>query len=348
MIIEINWKKKAEQIHTSNNTHILFLIDIVLFICFAQAGRIILGIHTITAEWFKSREDRPYRQVYVRNIPDPWSDEQVLKLFEAQTLGKIKSFNAIDKLDGCPTGDPACPTLSVSRFMYKADRDNVRLNQGPGGQTSFAVYVGNLPNQLTDEQLYQLFCPFGSILSTTVLQKTEEYKYGFVNFEFADDAAKALLHMNGKVIGGKTLQVKPTTKDVTKAVAISQAANSVHENTTAAQMQMESMRQQMDKKVPFGENHTNMDAAEAEMLLTDGKNIKVWKVQYGEEWHEYDMALAGVVESLGVGQQIQIPLADSDYVITRLSATEALQQNLSTGTTRKVIRIMREKKATKK
>ncbi|ETO30447.1 poly(A)-binding protein [Reticulomyxa filosa] len=245
--------------------------------------------------------------------------------------------------------------------MYKMEREKFKLNEKSGGvvQTSFAVYVGNVPNLLTDEQLYQLFSPFGNVLSTTVLQKTEDYKYGFVNFECADDAAKALLHMNGKIIGGKTLQVKPATKDVTKAVAISQAASSAHENTSTvlfcfvlfclsaclffAQYQMETMRQQLGT-TSNEENRVPMDLIDAEATLTDGKNIKVWKVQCGEEWHEYDMSLAGIVEGLIVGQQVQVTLPDSNYGITRLSATEALQQNLSTGTTRKVMRITREKK----
>jgi len=68
-----------------------------------------------------------------------------MQLFEAQTSGKIKSFTvrhspygrwacisfhephhavrAIEKLNGCPTGDLQCPVLSVSRFMYKTERD---------------------------------------------------------------------------------------------------------------------------------------------------------------------------------------------------------------------------------
>ena len=70
----------------------------------------------------------------------------------------------------------------------------------------------------------QLFSPFGVVISSAVVQKTEDYKYGFVNFAQAEDAARALLTMNGKQIGGKTLQVRPANTDQSKALAISAAA----------------------------------------------------------------------------------------------------------------------------
>merc|ERR1712154_392583 len=102
--------------------------------------------------------------------------------------------------------------------------NNININQ------CYSVYVGNVPLQLTDQHMVQLFEPFGAVISAAVVQKTEDYKYGFVNFQKPEDAARALVGMNGKTIGGKTLQVKPANTDMSKAIAISQATNSYNHN----------------------------------------------------------------------------------------------------------------------
>ena len=337
----------------------------------SDKGQLSVNGHLLTAEWFKSREDRAFRQIYVKNIPSSWSDEDLLQLFEAQTLGKIKSFTvkhspygrwacisfhephhavkAIEKLNNCPTGDPQSPTLSVSRFMYKTERDKFKTIKKGDVEQCYSIYVGNVPLQLTDEHMRQLFEPFGAVISAAVVQKTEDYKYGFVNFEQPEDAARALVTMNGKSIGGKTLQVKPANTDMSKAIAITQAADYVSHNAHNAHNAHNThnthhINQQRSR--PTTKNNQPMTVEQAKAILaidqSGGKKEKVWKVQYGEDWHEYDQLLAAIVEQLTIGEQIQITLADSNYIITRIQETEAMQKNCASGTMRKVVRSTRD------
>ena len=324
----------------------------------------------------------------------------------------------------------------------------------------YSVYVGNIPLQLTEEHMVQLFESFGTVINAAVVQKTEDYKYGFVNFEKAQDAASALVTMNGKQIGGKTLQVKPANTDLQRAQEISRHAEAILLQTNAGSSNMNGtggasggMLGSSASSIRGGHSHgrgghlhggrgghgghlhshgrgghphghsshsgnsygglsprqrggpphsqrmgqgqssegrrnggysdrgssnsnSNSNGAasqtgsssgangqgtngqtqgqrqggsgqhlspeEAARVLThsDGRQ-KIWKVQYGEDWHEYDTTLAAIVEGLRSGEQIQITLQDSDYIITRLNDSEALQQNLATGTTRKALRELR-------
>eukprot|EP00483_Globobulimina_turgida_P009279 UN09298 len=87
----------------------------------------------------------------------------------------------------------------------------------------------------------------------------------------------------------------------------------------------------------------NMTHQQAKDILNvDGKKEILWKVQYGEDWHEYDTTLAAIVEQLAIGEQIQITLADSNYIITRIQQQQAMQKNCASGTMRKVVRSTRD------
>ena len=414
----------------------------ILAISEADKGKILLNGQTLIAEWFRSRDDRSFRQIYVKNIPVSWNDTKLIQLFEAQTMGKIGSvtikngtngkwacisFNephhaarAIEQLNGCPTGDKDSPILSVSRFMFKQDRNdlnnltgfnnnnhnNNNSNNNYNGMSTYgppthmsgtqrvescySIYIGNIPIQLTEDHLKQLFEPFGTVVSAAVVQKTENYKYGFVNFEQPQDAAKALVTMNGKQLGGKTLQIKPANTDQTKVDAIQQATQLFLQSATLTQqqqlnqhysnqyyqqplsiqsqqhwqqqqylqqhqqiqhqqqyLQQQQQMQQQPQTQTINNNNSNdsinqqqtMSNEEALKILTDKNGKKIWKVQYGEDWHEYDSKLAVLVEQLRINEQIQITLADSEYIFTRISQNEAIQQNPKTKTKRRVIRV---------
>ena len=243
------------------------------------------------AEWFKTKDARPNKQIYVKQIPVRWEDGYIRDLIEAQSQGKIKTITikqgspsdgkiaivsfqdprnaatAIKKLDGCPTGDGTHPRLSVSRYtsgggnFSDGDSDGMGggggsphggsgssvsssyggavgagFGGGGGGMASmgghghgggglssygnmmggyggggggglggggsggggggggrssgrhgggvYAIYVGNIPMQLNDEHLKELFQPFGRVISASVLQKTEEYKLRSFNYFF--------------------------------------------------------------------------------------------------------------------------------------------------------------------
>lgn len=71
------------------------------------------------------------------------------------------------------------------------------------------VYVKNLDENVDEEQLKQLFANHGSIKSA-VIMRDEHGKskcFGFINFESAEDAEKAVEEVNGKEVNGKQVYV---------------------------------------------------------------------------------------------------------------------------------------------
>ncbi|CAN0873163.1 Polyadenylate-binding protein 8 [Linum grandiflorum] len=105
--------------------------------------------------------------------------------------------NAIDKLNGMLLNDKQ---VYVGHFVRKQERDsslsNPRFNN---------VFVKNLSESTTDEDLKKVFGEYGSITSAVVMRDGDGKSrcFGFVNFENADDAAKAVEALNGKKFDDK-------------------------------------------------------------------------------------------------------------------------------------------------
>lgn len=72
------------------------------------------------------------------------------------------------------------------------------------------IYVGNLPYRMNDDELRDLFAPFGEVTSAKVIMdKMTDRSKGFGFVEMPDDTAatKAINEVNGKDIGGRPLRV---------------------------------------------------------------------------------------------------------------------------------------------
>ncbi|KAJ0836209.1 putative polyadenylate-binding protein/Hyperplastic disc protein [Helianthus annuus] len=71
------------------------------------------------------------------------------------------------------------------------------------------LYVKNLDDTVTDESLREYFAPFGTITSCKVMRDPNGTSKGsgFVAFSTSDEASRALMEMNGKMIAGKPLYV---------------------------------------------------------------------------------------------------------------------------------------------
>ncbi len=72
------------------------------------------------------------------------------------------------------------------------------------------IYVGNLPFSTTDDDLNELFAPFGAVKTARVIKDriTERSRgFGFVEMENDEEADKAIAEMNGKDIDGRPLKV---------------------------------------------------------------------------------------------------------------------------------------------
>ncbi|WZY68214.1 polyadenylate-binding protein 2 isoform X1 [Brassica napus] len=105
---------------------------------------------------------------------------------------------AIEKLNGMLLNDKQ---VYVGPFLRKQERDST------ANKTKFTnVYVKNLAESTTDDDLKNAFAEYGEITSAVVMKDGEGGKskgFGFVNFENADDAAKAVESLNGKMFDDK-------------------------------------------------------------------------------------------------------------------------------------------------
>jgi len=66
------------------------------------------------------------------------------------------------------------------------------------------LFVGNLDWSVDSERLRELFAPFGTVESTTVL---EHKGFGFVEMSNREEADKAKAGLNGTQLEGRTLNV---------------------------------------------------------------------------------------------------------------------------------------------
>ncbi|KAH8516432.1 hypothetical protein H0E87_004688, partial [Populus deltoides] len=114
--------------------------------------------------------------------------------------------NAIDKLNGMLINDKQ---VYVGRFLRKQERDsapsNIKFNN---------IYVKNLAESTTDEDLKSIFEEHGAITSAVVMRDADGKSkcFGFVNFENVDDAAKAVEALNGKKFDDKEWYVGKAQK----------------------------------------------------------------------------------------------------------------------------------------
>lgn len=112
---------------------------------------------------------------------------------------------AIEELNGMLlNGKP----VYVGPFVRKQERDistSTKFNN---------VYVKNLSESTTDDELLKVFGEYGSITSAVVMRDADGKSkcFGFVNYENSDDAAKAVESLNGKKFDDKEWYVGKAQK----------------------------------------------------------------------------------------------------------------------------------------
>ncbi|XP_053612218.1 hrp65 protein-like [Plodia interpunctella] len=67
------------------------------------------------------------------------------------------------------------------------------------------LYIGNLTNDVTEEEILALFAPFGE---TAELFLNKEKNFGFIKMDFRVSAEKAKRELDGKMRNGRTLRVR--------------------------------------------------------------------------------------------------------------------------------------------
>ena len=72
------------------------------------------------------------------------------------------------------------------------------------------LYVGNLPHQMTEEQLNTLFSEAGNVASAKIItdrQTGQPRGFGFVEMETKLEGQKAISMINGRTVEGRALAV---------------------------------------------------------------------------------------------------------------------------------------------
>lgn len=177
-----------------------------------------------------------FTNVYVKNLVPETTDEDFENLFNK--FGEITSSHLAKNSEGKPVGfgfvnfashDAAQAAVNelnekefkgqnlfVARAQKKAEREaelrrsyeskrNERLSQLQGVN----LYLKNLPEDYDDERLKAEFGAFGTITSTKVMREPTGISrgFGFVCFSSPDEANKAIVEMNGKMVDNKPLYV---------------------------------------------------------------------------------------------------------------------------------------------
>lgn len=113
---------------------------------------------------------------------------------------------AINRLNGMLINDKQ---VYVGYFIRGQER-----SRGNAANKFTNVYVKNLPETTSDEDLKKLFEKYGTITSALVMMDTNGKSrcFGFVNFETSDAAASAVEQLNGSSLNEKVLYVGKAQK----------------------------------------------------------------------------------------------------------------------------------------
>ena len=193
---------------------------------------------------FVRRHDRPgqadWTNLYVKQFPESYDEAKLMELFSAypgitsvkvirSEDGKSRCFGFLnfsdhvtaekcfhemnDKVIEDPSGSF---TLYVSRAQKKLERSreiksrmDAMRHDRIGKFQGMNLYVKNLDDDVTDDELKSLFAVYGTITSAR-LMRTEDGTsrgFGFVCFSSPEEASRAVSELNNKMVRSKPIFV---------------------------------------------------------------------------------------------------------------------------------------------
>lgn len=117
--------------------------------------------------------------------------------FETEEAARV----AIEKVNGMLLNGKK---VFVGRFMNRRERMEIL---GDKAKKFTNVYIKNFGHSFDDEKLRALFDGFGNIVSAKVMAGDGKTGFGFVSFEDAETAQRAVEELNGKDVDGRDLYV---------------------------------------------------------------------------------------------------------------------------------------------
>ncbi|XAR72917.1 hypothetical protein NMG60_11019723 [Bertholletia excelsa] len=177
-----------------------------------------------------------FTNVFVKNLSQSTTEEDLEKIFgEYGTITSIVVMRDADGNSKCfgfvnfESAEDAARSVEslngkkfdnkewyVGKAQKKSERElelKLRFEQSvkeaADKSQGLNLYVKNLDDSITDEKLKELFSPFGSITSCKVMRDPNGINRGsgFVAFSTPEEASRALLEMNGKMVVSKPLYV---------------------------------------------------------------------------------------------------------------------------------------------
>ncbi|KAF7002468.1 hypothetical protein CFC21_017956 [Triticum aestivum] len=177
-----------------------------------------------------------FNNVFVKNLSESTTKDDLVKVFsEYGTItsavvmigmdGKSRCFgfvnfespddaaHAVEELNGKKINDKE---WYVGRAQKKSEREmdlkrrfEQSMKDAADKYQGQNLYLKNLDDGITDDQLRELFSNFGKITSCKIMrdQNGVSKGSGFVSFSTREEASQALTEMNGKMISGKPLYV---------------------------------------------------------------------------------------------------------------------------------------------
>lgn len=190
---------------------------------------------------------KAFNNIYVKNFPETWTDEDLKKTFGE--YGKILSLFVSKNEKGAFAficyGDATNPdteygskcavkaienlnekvidgqTLYVKEALKKADRQMEKTKEMlryKNSKKRCNLYVKNFPAGTTKEQLEELFSKYGEIENIKLFPKDGEAIYAFVCFKNPEKASQAKAELHQQTFNGKQLYINHyEIKEIRKA-----------------------------------------------------------------------------------------------------------------------------------
>jgi polyadenylate-binding protein len=161
------------------------------------------------------KKDRPFAFVNYKEVDEAKAAIEALHGKDVRTEEEKAAKK--DEDEEVPEGELPSYRMYVQRAQTKTERSQRLRDEfkasGKGGSDDRAknvnLYVKNLDEACTDDELKEMFATFGTIASAKVMvdERQRCKGFGFVSFANQEEATKAVTEMHLKVVKGKPLYV---------------------------------------------------------------------------------------------------------------------------------------------
>lgn len=172
-----------------------------------------------------------FTNLYIKGIDTRVTEQQFYELFAA--IGPVESYSMPLDGYGAPRGFGfvnykhaedavrAVETLNEHKLLDEKIYVARAQQRGAGGASvgmqnvpGTNLYIRNLGADVTDAALQQVFSQYGTVLSAKVMldEHGASRQFGFVCFENAADAERAIAETNNKAVWGEPLYVAPAQR----------------------------------------------------------------------------------------------------------------------------------------